>query len=215
MKRGTTLMKIMLIDDDQLVSYSLKIILESQPNFQVTAIGNSGQEAIALYDQYEPDVLLMDIRMEEMSGLEAAEHIIKKHPEAKILLLTTFDDDEYIVKAIKTGAKGYILKQNFDSIPAAILSVYNGQTVFGNEIMDKLPAFVHQTSTKGNYEDYNLTEKEYEIIQLVADGMNNKEISASLYLSEGTVRNYISNILMKLELRDRTQLACFYYKYLG
>lgn len=204
-------MNVILVDDDQLVSLSLKIILEAQPDIQVTAIGNNGRDAISLYEEYLPDVLLMDIRMEGMSGLEAASTIISKHPDAKILLLTTFADDEYIIKALKTGAKGYILKQNFDTIPPALLAVYNGQTVFGNEVMDKIPALM-QTSSQKDYTAFDLSEKEFQIIQLVADGLNNREIASSLYLSEGTVRNYISNILLKLELRDRTQLACFYYK---
>ena len=129
----------------------------------------------------------------------------------KILLLTTFADDEYIVKAIHTGAKGYILKQDFESVAPAITAVYNGQTVFGNEIMNKIPSLLQQEDSF-DYLSYNLTEKEFELIRLIADGLNNKEIAEQLYLSEGTVRNYLSSILMKLDLRDRTQLACFYYK---
>lgn len=156
----------------------------------------------------------MDIRMEQMDGLEASGKIIAAHPEAKILLLTTFADDEYIVKAIHTGAKGYILKQDFESVAPAITAVYNGQTVFGNEIMNKIPSLLQQEDSF-DYLSYNLTEKEFELIRLIADGLNNKEIAEQLYLSEGTVRNYLSSILMKLDLRDRTQLACFYYKNLS
>ncbi len=116
------------------------------------------------------------------------------------------------IKAIQLGAKGYILKQAFETIAPALTAVYNGQTVFGNEIMDKIPSLL-QKQMMPSYEDFLLTEKEFELICLVADGLNNKEIASKLFLSEGTVRNYISTILEKLNLRDRTQLACFYYKH--
>lgn len=207
-------MRIIIVDDDALVTASLKIILEANPDIEVLATGTSGVDAIKLYDAYKPDILLMDIRMEQMDGLEASGKIIAVHPEAKILLLTTFADDEYIVKAIHTGAKGYILKQDFESVAPAITAVYNGQTVFGNEIMNKIPSLLQQEDSF-DYLSYNLTEKEFELIRLIADGLNNKEIAEQLYLSEGTVRNYLSSILMKLDLRDRTQLACFYYKNLS
>lgn len=204
-------MNILIIDDDQLVALSLKTILEAKEDIKVLGIGNSGKDAISLYETLQPDILLMDIRMEEMNGLDAAKEILASHPDARILLLTTFSDDEYILKAIHLGAKGYILKQAFDSIAPALHAVYNGQTVFGDEVMGKIPDLISHTSTT-DYSAYELTEKEFEIIQLVADGQNNKEIASQLFLSEGTVRNYISNILLKLNLRDRTQLACFYYK---
>ncbi len=204
-------MKIIIIDDDIFVSKSLEIILESDEDLEVCATGHSGTEAIELFEKYMPDVLLMDIRMDELNGLDAAKEIISKFPQARILLLTTFADDEYIVKAINIGAKGYILKQDFESVSPAIKAVYNGQTVFGNEIMDKIPNLI-QSKPAIDYQSIGLSDKEFEIIKLVADGLNNKEIANSLFLSEGTVRNYISNILMKLSLRDRTQLACFYYK---
>ena len=205
-------MNIIIVDDDNFVSLSLKTILEAQPNIQVIAIGKNGKEAIQLYQTYLPDVLLMDIRMDTMNGLEATEKILANNPLAKILLLTTFSDDEYILKAIQLGAKGYILKQAFETIAPALTAVYNGQTVFGNEIMDKLPSLI-QKQKSTSYEDFSLTDKEFELICLVADGLNNKEIATKLFLSEGTVRNYISTILEKLNLRDRTQLACFYYKH--
>ena len=205
-------MNIIIVDDDNFVSLSLKTILEAQPNIHVIAIGKNGTDAIQLYKTYFPDILLMDIRMDTMDGLEATEYILKSYPQAKILLLTTFSDDEYIIKAIQLGAKGYILKQAFETIAPALTAVYNGQTVFGNEIMDKIPSLL-QKQMIPSYEDFLLTEKEFELICLVADGLNNKEIASKLFLSEGTVRNYISTILEKLNLRDRTQLACFYYKH--
>ena len=132
-------MNIVIIDDDQLVALSLQTILESNENIHVAATGSNGEEAVKLYDELTPDVILMDIRMGNMNGLEASESIISAHPDARILLLTTFSDDEYIIKALSLGAKGYILKQNFESIAPAVIAVYNGQTVFGEEIVGKLP----------------------------------------------------------------------------
>ena len=204
-------MRITVIDDDKLVTISLKTILEADSSIEVSAIGYDGKEAISLYESVQPDILLMDIRMEHMSGLEAAEQILQKYPDAKILFLTTFSDDEYIVKALKMGAKGYLLKQDYESILPALEAVESGQTVSGGEIVGKLPVLM-QTKEAFDYEQYDIHEKEQSIIELVAEGLSNREIADKLFLSEGTVRNYISTILEKLGLRDRTQLAVFYYK---
>lgn len=215
-------MKVIIVDDDKLVAMSLKTIVESDKDIEVLATGGSGEEAIKLYDDFQPDVLLTDIRMQGMTGLEAGEQILSKHPDAKILYLTTFNDDEYIVRALSMGAKGYIIKQDFDSIIPSLKAVYSGQSVFGNEITEKLPNILNSSIDKGaapqgdashfDFASHGLTEQEAEIVKCVADGLSNKEIADTLFLSEGTVRNYISNILSKLDLRDRTNLAIFYYK---
>lgn len=204
-------MKVVIIDDDKLVAMSLKMIIEAGGDAQVLACGHSGKEAIKLYEEFKPDILLMDIRMEEMSGLEAGEIIIGKHEDAKLLFLTTFNDDEYIVKALSIGAKGYIIKQEYESIVPALKAVYEGQTVFGSDVMEKIPNMLKQKQGF-DYEKHGLSKQEYEIVELVAQGLSNKECADKLCLSEGTVRNYISTILSKLELRDRTNLAIFYYK---
>jgi len=204
-------MNIVVVDDDKLVALSLQTILENTGSIKVMALGSSGQEAIDLYEEHKPDVMLMDIRMEGMTGLEAGEKILSAHPEAKILYLTTFSDDEYIVKALTIGAKGYILKQDFEGISAALETVYKGQSVFGDKVVDKLPVLMKQQHSCFDYSRYGITEKEQEIIKLVAKGLSNKEIAGQLYLGEGTVRNYLSTLLEKLDLRDRTQLAVFYY----
>ncbi|MEH2943002.1 response regulator transcription factor [Lachnospiraceae bacterium KK002] len=206
-------MNIIIVDDDPFVSLSLKTILEASGEIQVLEIGNNGREAVTLYEKYHPQVLLMDIRMDEMTGLEAAEVILKRDPEAKILFLTTFLDDEYIVRSLKLGAKGYILKQDFESLLPSLKAVVKGQNVFGNEIVTRLPDFISGLeSAPYNYAAKGITDKELEIIELVAQGCSNREIAGQLCLSEGTVRNYLSSILEKLGLRDRTQLAVFYYK---
>lgn len=205
-------MNVLIIDDDQLVSFSLKTILEASGQVNIAGIGDSGAAAIELYESVRPDILLMDIQMEGMSGLDAGAQILRAHPEAKILFLTTFSDDEYIVKALRMGAKGYILKQNFNSIVPALLAIEGGQNVFGDEITGKLPTLMSAVSDTSQYEKYDISEREQNIISLVAEGLNNREIAEKLYLSEGTVRNYLSHILEKLGLRDRTQLAVFYYR---
>lgn len=205
-------MNLIIIDDDQLVCQALHTILEADEEISVAAVGNCGEDAIKLFRQCLPDILLMDIRMKGMTGIEAGKEILKEFPYARILFLTTFSDNEYIIEALRIGAKGYLLKQNFESIVPSIKAVYIGQRVFGDEIVSKIPTLLQTKSPASIASNYGLTEKEVEIIQLVAEGLSNKEIAATSFLSEGTVRNYISNILNKLELRDRTQLACFYYK---
>lgn len=207
-------MTLLIVDDDTLVAQSLQAILEASGEVTVLAVGTSGKEALSLYEQYKPDILLMDIRMDSMSGLEAGETILTQHPEARLLFLTTFSDDEYIIKALHIGAKGYLLKQDFKSILPALKAVMEGQTVFGDKITEKLPDLIQSHTSPDSFASYGLTPKEYALIQLVADGLNNKEIAHELFLSEGTVRNYLSVILEKLSLRDRTQLAIFYYKHL-
>lgn len=207
-------MKIVIVDDDILVSSSLKTIIEAENGFEVLAVANSGEDAIKLYEVYQPDIILMDIRMGNINGLEAAEEILNTFPNGRVLFLTTFADDEYIIKALKIGAKGYILKQHYNSIIPALNAVYSGQNVFGEEIINKLPSVMTNQANKKNYQDYRILDKEFEIISLVSKGLSNKEIAKELYLSEGTVRNYISVILEKLELRDRTQLAIFFFNHL-
>ena len=139
-------MEIILIDDDFFITTALKTILEADENIHVTATGSSGTEAVSLYRQYQPAVLLMDIRMNEMNGLEASEVILKEYPDARILLLTTFLDDEYIIQALKIGASGYLLKQDYQSILPAIHAVASGQTVFGTEITAKIPDLLSRSN---------------------------------------------------------------------
>lgn len=205
-------MNLLLIDDDMLVTTALKIILDAEPDLHVAGTGNSGHDAIRMYDELQPDVLLMDIRMQGMDGLEAASRILKKHPDARILLLTTFSDDDYIVKALKIGTRGYLLKQDYEHIVPSVKAVLGGQTVFGNEVIAKVPQLLKKDSGF-DYSEYGITDQELDIIAAVADGLNNREIAESQFLSEGTVRNYLSSILTKLNLRDRTQLAVFYLRH--
>lgn len=205
-------MNIIIADDDKLVCQALKTILESDDEIKVSAIGNNADEAVELYKEYNPDIILMDIRMGEKNGIEAGKLIAAENPGARILFLTTFADNEYIIEALKLGAKGYLLKQNFESIIPSVKAVYSGQNVYGDEIVAKLSTVSGEEERENPFEKYNLTDRERAIIEKVADGLSNKEIAEELFLGEGTVRNYLSIILEKLNLRDRTQLAIFYYK---
>ncbi|MGN0346171.1 MAG: response regulator [Lachnospiraceae bacterium] len=205
-------MKIVIVDDDPLVSASLQIILEQHEDAKVVQILNSGQEAIDwIRGGNETDLMLLDIRMENINGLEAAEEILKINSQIKIIFLTTFLDDEYISKALSVGAYGYLLKQDCASLPAAVRAVAAGQKVYGSKIVEKLPDMLNRTN-KFDFAAYDISRREQEVIQYVADGLSNKEIADKLYLGEGTVRNMVSTILSKLDLRDRTQLAIFYYQ---
>ena len=203
-------MRVLIIDDDFFITTALKTILESDSGIQVCGSGKNGKEAVTLYDSLRPDILLMDIRMKQKNGLDAAEEILKEFPTARILLLTTFSDDEYIIKALKLGAAGYLLKQDYQNIIPAIRAAASGQTVFGTEIVSRIPELMGAEKETTDYKKYGISERELDVIRLIAEGLSNKEIAASLYLSEGTVRNYLTTILDKLNLRDRTQLAVFY-----
>ena len=201
-------MKIILADDDKIVETALKTIIQTSGEIKIIATCDNGQDAVKLYEKHSPDVALLDIRMPKMTGIEAAKEILNMDANAKILFLTTFDDSEYITTAINIGAKGYILKQDYESIVPALKAVEAGQTVLGGEIVQKLSA----NTPKLDFKEWDVSDKEAEIIALVGQGLNNKEIAQALFLSEGTIRNYLSEILVKLNLRDRTQLAVFYYK---
>lgn len=205
------MIRVVVVDDDPLVTESLRTILDLSQEIHVLNTGNSAAEAVNLYLQEHPDVLLTDIRMGESTGIEAAKKIFKQAPDAVILLLTTFSDDEYIREALQIGVKGYLIKQDLASIVPAIKAVYNGQTVFGTEIAGKLASILTSQAPQ-TQPTIELSEREESILIAVANGKNNKEIAKELFLSEGTVRNNISQLLEKLEVRDRTQLAIFYYK---
>ncbi|MGI6153335.1 MAG: response regulator [Christensenellaceae bacterium] len=204
-------MNIIIVDDDPVVTASLKTILEADEEVCVLATGSDGEDAVRLFREHSPDIALLDIRMQKMTGIEAAKAILAKDKNAKILFLTTFSDDEYIVAAINMGAKGYILKQDFDQIIPALKAVYAGQNVLGSDVITRLPSLMEMES-KADLSRFGLDAREQEIVSMVADGLSNREIAQTVFLSEGTVRNYVSIILEKLDLRDRTQLAVFYYR---
>lgn len=237
---------VALVDDDPFIVASLATILAAEPDIDVVAQGSDGAQAAALFDEFRPDVLLMDIRMPDEDGLSAAESILRKHSEARIVLLTTFADDDYIVRALRLGARGYLIKQDVAMIAPALRSVMAGQNVLGKEVIGRMGKLVgastasaDETAPKGlasnaaceetaphatvpledpggNGEAFdakaNLTDRERAIVELVAQGFDNREIARRLYLGEGTVRNHVSAILQKLGLKNRTQIAIAYYR---
>lgn len=207
-------MKVLIIDDDKIICLALKTIIETVPDIEVVSIGHSYEDAIKKYKQYLPDVCLFDIRIGEKTGIDAMKTLKKDNPESKIIFLTTFLDDEYIKDSINFGGSGYILKDEFENIIPAIKSVYAGQKVFGKTVVESISKISKKSRTKDDFPHLpkSLSNREIDILKLIANGLNNKEIASKLYLSEGTVRNYISSLLEKLELRDRTQLAIYYYK---
>lgn len=204
-------MKVLIVDDDPLVSGALKVILDNESDIEVTGTASCGKEGLSKALSFDHDVIVMDIRMDDMNGLDAASEILKVKKHARILFLTTFLDDEYINKALKVGAKGYILKQDCASLASSVRAVFGGQTVFGGKVVEKLPDILNRKEDF-SYDEFGITDTEADVVKYVADGLSNKEIASVMYLSEGTVRNHVSSVLSKLGLRDRTQLACFYYQ---
>lgn len=197
-------MKILMVDDDLLVLNALSTIL-GKSGFEIVLATTDSKKAVETYKESEIDVVILDIRMKEVNGVDVAIEILEFDKDAKIMLLTTFNDRDDIIRALNKGVLGVILKDNVASLIPAIESVSLGNKILDNELNLKN---LFNTTKK----DFNLlTQKEIEILEQIAKGLSNKEISEKLFLSEGTVRNYISGILEKLELRDRTQLAIYYY----
>ena len=197
-------MKILMVDDDLLVLNALSTIL-GKSGFEIVLATTDSKKAVETYKESEIDVVILDIRMKEVNGVDVAIEILDFDKDAKIMLLTTFNDRDDIIRALNKGVLGVILKDNVASLIPAIESVSLGNKILDNELNLKN---LSNTTKK----DFNLlTQKEIEILEQIAKGLSNKEISEKLFLSEGTVRNYISGILEKLELRDRTQLAIYYY----
>ncbi|MDO5391878.1 MAG: response regulator transcription factor [Eubacteriales bacterium] len=208
------MIKVLIADDQELIRQSLQIVLDSRENLQVTDAVANGQEVVASVRREKPDVILMDIRMPKMDGVQCTKIIKEHYPQIKIIILTTFDDDEFVYNALKYGASGYLLKGiSMDGLAAAIETVYSGQAMINPDIAAKVLKLFSRMAQA----DYSiqisesqvaeLTKTEWKIIEQVECGYSNKEIAEKLSLSEGTVRNYLSNILNKLDLRDRTQLA--------
>lgn len=197
-------MKILMVDDDSLVLNALSTIL-GKSGYEIVLATTDSKKAIETYKENKIDVVILDIRMKEVNGVDVAIEILEFDKDAKIMLLTTFNDRDDIIRALEKGVLGVILKDNVASLIPAIESVSLGNKILDNELNLKN---LFNTTKK----DFNLlTQKEIEILEQIAKGLSNKEISEKLFLSEGTVRNYISGILEKLELRDRTQLAIYYY----
>ncbi|MBE9051385.1 response regulator transcription factor [Nostocales cyanobacterium LEGE 11386] len=206
------MIKVLLVDDQNLIRQGLKALLELEPDLEIVGEAENGEQAINLSAQLQPDVILMDIRMPIMDGVAATREIQKRFVGIKILVLTTFDNDEYVTAALQNGAMGYLLKDTpSEELAVAIRAIYKGYSQLGPGIVKKL---LTQFSTNAPTQSppvppslAELTPREKEVLQLIATGANNKEIAQQLYISEGTVKNHVTNILNRLNLRDRTQAA--------
>lgn len=211
--------KVLIADDIMILRQGLKAVLEQDAEIEVVALAENGKEAFEKCRVYEPDVVLMDMRMPDYDGAYGIRAIKETCQEIKVLVLTTFDDEETIEKALASGADGYILKEMEDErVIASVKSVYAGMSIFGEGVYRVMRT--HMEQAKGARSDRKepqppakeFTDRERDVLKLVAQGYDNKEIAALLFLAEGTVRNQISRLLDKLSLKDRTQLAVYAVK---
>ena len=200
--------KVIVCDDDSLIRESLKILLPLKADIEIIGEGSNGQEAIDICLKQKVDVALIDIRMPKVNGVEAVKEIVN-NTSTKCLILTTFDEEDYVNEAMEYGAKGYILKNNSpEQIANSIVSIYNNTIVMNEKILQKL----HNKSVEPKMDKYDFTDREKHIIIAISEGLSNREISEKLFISEGTIRNYITTILDKTQLNHRTAIAVNYLK---
>lgn len=216
--------RLLLVDDQRLMRDGLRTLMELEDDFHVVGEAENGQEALIAYEKLSPDVVLMDIRMPVMNGVEAIQHLRRRWTEAKVIILTTFDDDAYVFEGLRAGALGYLLKDvSGDELAEAIRMVAKGGALIDpsvtrkvvaefarltNPARDTLSPHTQEVTPPGNSLPHDpLSDREQEILKLLANGLTNREIAQRLFLAEGTVKNYISSILMKIDARDRTQAA--------
>jgi DNA-binding NarL/FixJ family response regulator len=210
--------KILLVDDEQMVRMGLRLILESEDDFEVVGEAGDGAEAVALTRKLDPDVVLMDIQMPGMNGLDATREIrtLGREESSRVLILTTFELDEYVYEALRAGASGFLLKRTpAEDLIAGIRVVHSGDALLAPTVTKRLiDEFAHRPLPEGASQVEaleELTDREREVLSLVAKGMSNAEIARELFLSEGTVKTHIKRIFYKLGLRDRTQAVIFAY----
>lgn len=207
---------ILIADDHTMVRQGLKQILELEKDITVVALASNGNEAVKMARDYKPDIILMDINMPGINGLQAIKEIKQEKIPCRVIVLTIHEDREYLFKTLQMGAEGYVLK---DAEPAvlieAIRSVYKGQSYIQPNMTRELVKEFNRVTLheKDKNEDNNLTSREVQVLELIAEGMINKEIARQLYISEKTVKNHVSNIFKKLEVSDRTQAAIYAFKH--
>lgn len=213
------MIRILVCDDQAIVCEGLQVILESDPQMEVVGIAYDGAEAIEKIPSARPDIVLMDLKMPGMNGIHATRQIRAQYPDIRVLVLTTYDADEWVFDAIRSGASGYLLKNTAPAdLLVAVKGTVAGKTHVDPDVAGKLFAHIHQAEQSPltntvHAEIEALSEREREVLQLIARGLNNRQISEQLYLSEGTVRNYVSSIFAKLNVSDRTQAALVAMRY--
>jgi NarL family two-component system response regulator LiaR len=206
--------RVLICDDQAVVREGLELILGSDRELEVVGLAADGQEAVDLAAARRPDIVLMDLKMPGMNGVRATERIRRDHPEIRVLVLTTFGEDEWVFDAVRAGAAGYLLKGTPRSeIVAAVKGTYAGKTYIDPEVGGKLILEVGKSKNLAGTFPVDLTPREMEILKLLARGLGNAEIAVSLHLAPGTIRNYVSAVLAKLEVTDRTQAALLAVKY--
>ena len=202
--------RVLIVDDQKLMRAGLRTLLELEEDIEVAGEAAHGAAGLSQYEAIRPDVILMDIRMPQMDGVEATSTLMAQHPQARILILTTFDDDDYVFRALEAGALGYMLKDvSGDELATAVRTIAAGNALLGQSVARKVlaQALRPQSASSASDDLNDLSEREIEILRLISAGRSNPEIARELFLAEGTVKNYVSRILQKSGARDRTQAA--------
>lgn len=209
------MIRILVVDDQAIIRQGLKLLLNLETDFEVVGEAENGQQALTRVETLQPHIVLMDLRMPIMDGIAATAHISQHFPEIKTIVLTTFDADDLVVESLRVGAQGYLLKDTpSEEVASVIRSVHKGYSQFAPGIVQKAMAHLSSPSSPSDAIELplgfdDLTPREKQILRLLAQGVNNREIAQILYITEGTVRNHVTNILGRLNFRDRTQAALF------
>ena len=201
-------MKLLIVDDHQMVRKGLIYFFEAIPEIEIVGEATNGQEAITMYERFLPDVVLMDVDMPVMNGIDATAQLLKRWPKARILIVTSFSDQDYVIPALQAGAAGYQLKDvEPEELVETIKAVHKGESKLHPQVMKHVLSHVSEDTTKKRLA--TLTEREIDVLKEISTGQSNKEIAETLFISEKTVKTHVSNLLSKLELQDRTQAALF------
>ncbi|MCM2677263.1 response regulator [Alkalicoccobacillus plakortidis] len=201
-------MKLLIVDDHQMVRKGLIYFFEAIPEIEIVGEATNGQEAITMYERFLPDVVLMDVDMPVMNGIDATAQLLKRWPNARILIVTSFSDQDYVIPALQAGAAGYQLKDvEPEELVETIKAVHKGESKLHPQVMKHVLSHVSEDTTKKRLA--TLTEREIDVLKEISTGQSNKEIAETLFISEKTVKTHVSNLLSKLELQDRTQAALF------
>jgi DNA-binding NarL/FixJ family response regulator len=203
--------RILLVDDHEVVRVGLRALLDKHPHFEVVAEAGTGKEAVEKTRDYKPDVVVMDIRLRGGSGIEATQAIVEEFPDTRVIMLTSYAEDEMLFAAIRAGAAGYVLKQiGGDDLVRAIEAVGRGEALLDPAVTQRVFQEVRKAAREEEASAFaDLTEQEMHVLQLVSEGRTNRQIAEMLYLGEGTVRNYVSSILSKLNVRNRAEAAAY------